>query len=83
MSGRSWYTGEGGDLIMSWSRSPSPTMSEVQVAPSLCTTVEFEVSQWLVKLILVGFFLGLLQCAMQADDPWYIAYEDESTQWYS
>jgi predicted nucleic acid-binding Zn-ribbon protein len=25
----------------------------------------------------------LLQFARQADDPWYIAYQDESTQWYS
>ena len=68
---------------MSWPHSPSPTMSEVQVAPSLCTTVEFEVPPWLVGLILIGFVLGLLQCAMQADDPWYIAYQDESTQWSS
>ncbi|KAK1682362.1 hypothetical protein QYE76_043210 [Lolium multiflorum] len=48
MYGRSGYTGEGGDSIMSWPRSTSPT-SEVQ----------------------------------QADDPWYIAYQDESTQWCS
>jgi predicted nucleic acid-binding Zn-ribbon protein len=25
----------------------------------------------------------LLQLARQADDPWYIAYQDESTQWCS
>ena len=29
------------------------------------------------------FFLLLLQFARQADDPWYIAYQDESTQWCS
>ncbi|KAK1603949.1 hypothetical protein QYE76_027622 [Lolium multiflorum] len=46
------YTGEGGDSIMSWPRSTSPTSSEVQLA-------------------------------RQADDPWYIAYQDESTQWCS
>ena len=28
------------------------------------------------------FFLWL-QLARQADDPWYIAYQDESTQWCS
>ena len=68
---------------MSWPHSPSPTMLEVQVAPSLCTTVGFEVPSWPVRLISIGFVLGLLQCAMQADDPWYIAYQDESTQWSS
>ncbi|KAK1616858.1 hypothetical protein QYE76_022375 [Lolium multiflorum] len=52
MSHRSGYTGEGGDSIMSWPRSTSPTSSEVQLA-------------------------------RQADDPWYIAYQDESTQWCS
>ena len=28
-------------------------------------------------------YFGLLQLARQADDPWYIAYQDESTQWCS
>ena len=74
MSGRSRYTGEGGESIMSWPHSSSPTTSEVHVAPSLYTTIEFEVLPWPVRLISIGFVLGLLQCAMQADDPWYIAY---------
>jgi hypothetical protein len=29
------------------------------------------------------FFPLLLQFARKADDPWDIAYKDESTQWYS
>ena len=29
------------------------------------------------------FFSLLLQFTRQADDPWYIAYQDESTQWCS
>ena len=28
-------------------------------------------------------YFGLLQLARQFDDPWYIAYQDESTQWCS
>ena len=35
------------------------------------------------RLISIGFLLGLLQLARQADDAWYIAYQDESTQWCS
>ena len=83
MSGHSGFTGEDGASIMWWQHSPSPTTSEVHVDPSLCTTIEFEVLTWHVGLIPIWFVLGLLQCAMQADDPWYIAYEDESTQWSS
>ena len=56
MSGRSGYTGEGGESIMSWPRSPSPTSSEVQVAPALCTTVEFEVPRRHVGVISIGLF---------------------------
>ena len=35
------------------------------------------------RVISIGFLLGLLQLARQADDAWYIAYQDESTQWLS
>jgi len=35
------------------------------------------------RVISIGFLLGLLQLAREADDPWYIAYQDESTQWLS
>ena len=53
------------------------------LACALCTTVEFEVPPWPVGVISVVLFLLLLQFARKADDPWYIAYQDESTQWCS
>ncbi|KAK1663346.1 hypothetical protein QYE76_051505 [Lolium multiflorum] len=82
MSRRSGYTGEGGDSIMSWPRSTSPTSSEVQLGFS-------GVIPW--NLVSVGFrfakdmfiFLNVSAYIRQADDPWYIAYQDESTQWCS
>jgi hypothetical protein len=41
------------------------------------------VPSWPIGVILVVLFPLLLQFARQADDPWYIAYQDESTQWCS
>jgi hypothetical protein len=53
------------------------------LASALYTTVEFEVPPWPVGVISVVLFSIIVTVFRQADDPWYIAYQDESTQWCS